>query len=95
VVRRRPSRESERIRGFGCEIAHAAVSRRPPISLTGIVARPEGYIYDAELWALALVQGASFCRPEPNLVYDSQLSHQDPRRHRPHSRYEELRVFIT
>jgi hypothetical protein len=30
-------------------IAHAAVSRRPPISLPSIVARTEGYTYAAEV----------------------------------------------
>jgi hypothetical protein len=33
------------VRGFGWEIAHAAVSRRPPTSLSRIVARTEGYTY--------------------------------------------------
>jgi hypothetical protein len=31
------------VRGFGWEIAHAAVSRRPPIFLAAVVARTEGY----------------------------------------------------
>jgi hypothetical protein len=44
-------------RGFGWEIAHAAVSRRPPISLYTMVARTEGYTYDARVWDLFLVQG--------------------------------------
>jgi hypothetical protein len=34
--------------GFRGEIAHSAVSRRPPISLDTIVARTEGYTYDAK-----------------------------------------------
>jgi hypothetical protein len=36
---------------FGWEVAHEAVSRRPPISLCTIVARTEGYTYAAKVWA--------------------------------------------
>jgi hypothetical protein len=42
---------------FGWEIAHEAVSRRPPISLDTIVARTEGYTYAASVWDSSLVQG--------------------------------------
>jgi hypothetical protein len=53
------------------EIAHAAVSPCPPISLTRIVARTEeGYTYAAELWALRLVQGPFSAAPQQP---DSQL----------------------
>jgi hypothetical protein len=45
------------VRGFRWEIAHAAVSRRPPISLNTTVARTEGYTTDAEVWDLSIVQG--------------------------------------
>jgi hypothetical protein len=34
------------VRDFGREIAHGAVSRRPPISLDTMVPRAEGYAYD-------------------------------------------------
>ena len=44
-------------RDFGWEIAHAAVSRRPPISLYTIVAHTEGYTYAAKVWDLSIVQG--------------------------------------
>jgi hypothetical protein len=44
-------------RDFGWEIAHAAASRRPPISLDSIVARIEGYTYDTKVWDSSLVQG--------------------------------------
>ena len=43
--------------GFRVEIAHAAVSRRPPISLDTIVARSESYTYAAKVWDLSIVQG--------------------------------------
>jgi hypothetical protein len=33
----------------GWEIAHAAVSRRPPISFSRVVAHPEGYTHDANV----------------------------------------------
>jgi hypothetical protein len=51
---------------FGWEIAHAAITRRPPIPLYTIVARTEGYTYAAKFWALSIVQGPIFyhpCRP--------------------------------
>ena len=50
-------KEQNSLWDFGCEIAHAAVSRRPPISLYTIVARTDGYTYAAKVWDLSLVQG--------------------------------------
>jgi hypothetical protein len=44
-------------RGFGWEIAHAAVSRRPPISLCTMVPRTGGYTYDVGVWDLSIIQG--------------------------------------
>ena len=44
-LQRRKSCESY-IKDFGWEIAHAAVTRRPPISLNTIVDRTGGYTYD-------------------------------------------------
>jgi hypothetical protein len=44
-------------RGFGWGIAHAAVSRRPPISLDTIVPRTGGYTYAVGVWDLSIVQG--------------------------------------
>jgi hypothetical protein len=52
---------------FGWEIiAHAAVSRRPPISLYTIVARTHMYTYDAKVWDLP-----SFKDPCRTQRYDS------------------------
>ena len=45
------------VRDFGREIAHAVVSRRPPISLDKIVARTHMHTYAAKVWALSIVQG--------------------------------------
>jgi hypothetical protein len=42
---------------LGGRIAHAAVSRRPPIPLSRMVARTKGYTYAATVWALSMVQG--------------------------------------
>jgi hypothetical protein len=42
---------------FGWEIAHAAGTRRPPISISTIVARTEGYTHAAKVWDLSIVQG--------------------------------------
>ena len=50
-------------RDFGGEIAHAAVSRRPPIPLYTIVARTHMYTYAANVWELSLVQGAISVAP--------------------------------
>jgi hypothetical protein len=53
-------------------IAHAAVSRRPPISLDTIVARAEGYTYAAKGWDFSLVQGPFHVAPCRTLErYDS------------------------
>jgi hypothetical protein len=62
---------------FGWEIAHEAVSRRPPISLDTIVARTHMYTYAANVWGLSTVQGAFLLPPraEPSR-YDSQLFHR-------------------
>jgi hypothetical protein len=43
--------------------AHAAVSRRPPISLDTIVARTHLYTYATHLWELCLVQGPFSAAP--------------------------------
>jgi hypothetical protein len=51
-------------RDSGWEIAHAAVSRRPPIPLPRNVARTESYTYAANRES-SLVQGPFSCRPEP------------------------------
>ena len=42
---------------YGWEIAHAPVSRRPPISLYTIVARTHMYTSAAKVWDLSIVQG--------------------------------------
>jgi hypothetical protein len=44
-------------RGFGWEVGHAAVTRRPPISLYTMVARTEGYAYDVGVRDWSIVQG--------------------------------------
>jgi hypothetical protein len=46
------------VRDFGCETAHAAVSRRPPIPLSSIVARTHMYANAAKVWDFSIVQGA-------------------------------------
>jgi hypothetical protein len=61
---------------FGWEVAHAAVSRRPPISLDTIVTRTEGNTYDVTVWDLSLVQGPFSVAPCQTLIYDSQLLHR-------------------
>jgi hypothetical protein len=53
-------------RGFGWEIAHGAVTRRPPISLYMIVARTGSYTYIVGVWDLSIVQGAFSITPMPN-----------------------------
>jgi hypothetical protein len=65
------------LRNFGCETAHAAVLRRPPVPLSTSVARAGGYTHAAQLWDLSIVQGpfSAPCQPQR---YDSQLSHRHP-----------------
>ena len=46
------------VRGCGWEIAHAAVSRRPPISVYTMGPRNESYAYDVVVWDLSIVQEA-------------------------------------
>jgi hypothetical protein len=74
-VQRRQSCESNR-NGWdsGWEIAHAAVSRRPPISLYTIVARTEGY---TNAVGLCPSLKRHFLSPRANFpnVNDSQLFH--------------------
>jgi hypothetical protein len=48
-------------RDFGWEIAHGAVTQRPPISLYTMVPRTEGYAHDARVWDLSI-----FCRAKPS-----------------------------
>jgi hypothetical protein len=45
------------VRDFGWGIAHAAVSRRPPISLDTIVARTHMYAHGAKVWNLSSFKG--------------------------------------
>jgi hypothetical protein len=53
-------------REFGWESAHAAVSRRPPISLCMIVARTHMFTSAAKVWDLSVVQGpVSVARAKP------------------------------
>jgi hypothetical protein len=50
----------------GGESAHAAVSRRPPVSLDTVVARTHMYTYGADVWDSSIVHGPIFRRPFPN-----------------------------
>jgi hypothetical protein len=45
------------LRGFGWDIAHAAVTRRPPVSLHTVVPRTGGYAYAVGVWAVSIIQG--------------------------------------
>jgi hypothetical protein len=53
---------------FGWEMAHKAVSRRPPTSLSTIVARTHMYAYDADVWDLSIVQGPFSVAPCQTLI---------------------------
>jgi hypothetical protein len=49
----------------GWEIAHAAVTRRPPIPLDTLVPRTGGYAYDVGVWDSSIVQEPSLsCRSQ-------------------------------
>jgi hypothetical protein len=59
------------------EIAHAAVSRRPPMPLDTMVSGTGGCAYDVGVWDLSIVQGPFSVAPCQNpLSYDSQLLHR-------------------
>jgi hypothetical protein len=49
--------------GFFWEIAHEAVTRRPPISLYTMVPRTGGYTYAAKVWDSSIVQGSFSVAP--------------------------------
>jgi hypothetical protein len=55
-------------RDFGWEIAHGAVTRRPPISLYMTVPRTGGYAYDVGVWDLSIVQGPVSVAPSQTLA---------------------------
>ena len=59
--------KSERSVSFGWEIAHVAVSPRPPISLDTSVSRTEGYTHAASVWDLCIVQGPFSVAPCQNI----------------------------
>jgi hypothetical protein len=48
---------------FGWEIAHGAVTRRPPIALYSMVPRTGCYACDVAVWDLSIVEGPISCRP--------------------------------
>jgi hypothetical protein len=52
----------------GGQIAHAVVSRRPPIPLYTMVPRTEGYACDVEVWDSSIVQGPFSFAPCQTLV---------------------------
>jgi hypothetical protein len=57
---------SRDFRDFGWEIAHGAVSRRPPVSLDTSVACTKGYTHAAQVWDMSIVQGPfSVARAKP------------------------------
>jgi hypothetical protein len=58
------------------EIAHAAVTRRPPISLHVMVPRTGGYTYGGGVWILSIVQGPSLSPRAKPWSHDSQLFHR-------------------
>jgi hypothetical protein len=60
---------NENVRDFGWEIAHAAVTRRPPIPLSTIVARTHMYTHAANVWGLSLVQGPFSVSPCQTLLH--------------------------
>jgi hypothetical protein len=56
---------------FGWAIAHAVVTRRPPISLYMMVPRTGGYTYDVGVWDLSIVQGPFSVAPCQTYGHDS------------------------
>jgi hypothetical protein len=60
-------------RDFGWEIAHGAVTRRPPISLYTVVPRTGGYTHDVGVCDLSIIQGPFSVAPCQTLAKVSQL----------------------
>jgi hypothetical protein len=59
------------------DIAHAAVSRRPPISLDTMVPRTHMHTYAAKVWDLSIVQGPfSVARAKPSALRFATFSSQ-------------------
>jgi hypothetical protein len=58
--------------------AHAAVTRRPPVSLDTMVPRARGYAHDVGVWGLSVVQGPVFVAPCPNPNVTIPLARGDP-----------------
>jgi hypothetical protein len=56
------------VRDFGREVAHAAVTRRPPIPRYTMVPRTGGYAHDVGVWALSIVQGPFSVAPYPTVT---------------------------
>jgi hypothetical protein len=74
AVRRRPNTAQGKWRIValvgrvsGGQVAHAAVSRRPPISLYTMVPRTGGFAYDVGVWDLCNHSRTILCRAVPNL----------------------------
>jgi hypothetical protein len=61
------------VRDFGWGIAHAAVSRRPPISLDTMVPRTGGYAYVVGVWDLSIVPGPFSVAPRQTLMQQLHL----------------------
>jgi hypothetical protein len=78
VLQRRKSCKNRDVRDFGWEIAHAAVSRRPPTPLDTMVARTHLYTYAANVWDLSLAQGPFPVarRAKPSELRFAQLLHR-------------------
>jgi hypothetical protein len=55
------------VRDFGWGIVHAAVTRRPTISLYTMIPRTGGYVYDVGGLGFVCHSRAIFCRAVPNL----------------------------
>jgi hypothetical protein len=55
------------VRDFRRKIAHAAVTRRPPISLY-TTPRTGGYAYDVGVWDLSIIQGPFSVAPRQTLA---------------------------
>jgi hypothetical protein len=73
-------------RGFGWEVAYAAVSRRPPIPVYTIVARTHMNTYAAEVWDSSIVQGPFSVAPRQTLALQANC-----RTHRP----QKLKCLIS
>jgi hypothetical protein len=82
-------------RDFGWEVAHGAVTRRPPISLDTMVARTGGYTRDVGVWDFSIVQGPFSVAPCQTLAVRFATAQPTGRGARPRDNAQTLKRIVV